>query len=660
MKTKPGAVRPSQALPIWLLQATRNNDDCTSLMSFFEELKRRNVVRVGIAYLLMGWLLLQAAGFALDLIDAPNWVIQALALLVALGLPVALFLAWAFELTPEGVKRESAIDRAQSITHKTGRKLDIAIIGFLLAVIVLMGLERWYSSSDAPSDNGAEPATVVQEAPAVLDTPEPAASKPPDKSIAVLPFADLSQAQDQQWFADGLAEEILNALVKVPDLSVTARTSSFQYRGSTLSLTEIARELGVAHILEGSVRSGGDRIRVTAQLIRADDGFHLWSETYDRDNTDMITIQEDLARNIAAVLETSMDPTALEQMAQVGTSSVEAYQAYLRGLQLEAEAFSTSMGNKKYREAYELYEAALALDPGFAEAQVRAAEYWKVELTPTRTDTGSSGLSVQEALTEFYTRIQSAIDNAKSDADRFKSLANRALVDLELREARRLYEQYLELRPNDELARSDLVNVLQMLSEHEAARKEFRHWQAKGETDQFSASSFINAAYRSMDPSEAADFGLAAMKRWPTNNTLVYQTHRTLLWAGRKAEAAKLARQYAVLVPEGSPLFDAREACAAGDRQLAEQILAGLDDYQANYYSGKWLIHNMLGNHEQEAEVLRPLEAEGVPYLLADFLGYPKFDPRPFPSIMAVLEREDINRPEPPVAPFACPPAATE
>ena len=629
-------------------------------MSFFAELKRRNVVRVGIAYVLMGWLLLQAADFALDLIDAPLWVIQALALLVALGLPVALFLAWAFELTPEGVKRESEIDRTQSITHRTGRKLDIAIIGFLLAVIVLMVLERWYFASDSPTVTSVDTAAVVQETTAIAADPEPTAHKPADKSIAILPFADLSQAQDQQWFADGLAEEILNALVKVPDLSVTARTSSFQYRGSTKSLTEIARELGVAHVLEGSIRSGGDRIRVTAQLIRADDGFHLWSETYDRDNDDVISIQEDLARTIASVLETSMDPEALEQMALAGTRSVEAYQTYLRGLQLEADAFTDSIGSDRYRQAYELYEVALAFDPGFAEAQVRAAEYWKAELTPTRTDTGSSGLSAQQALTEFYRRIQSAIDNAKSDADRIKSLANRAVVDLRLREARSLYEQYLELRPNDELARTDLVAVLQMMSEHEAAARELRHWQARGATEEYSAGAFINAAYRSMDPSEAADFGLEAMKRWPTSTTLAYQTHRTLLWAGRKAEAAQVARQFAVLDPAGSPLVSAREACAAGDRAQAEQILASVDPDRGDDHSTLWLIHHMLGNHEQATDVLRPLEKEGIPYLLADFLGYPKFDPRPFPSVMAVLEREGISRPEPPVMPFACPPAQAE
>ena len=228
-------------------------------MSFFEELKRRNVFRVGIAYVLMGWVLLQGADFAFDLIGAPNWVIQSLSVVVVIGLPIALIFAWAFEMTPEGIKRETEVDRNQSITPRTGRKLNYTIIATLAAVIVFMAFERiYFSASSAPED------TKAVEAPA--------------KSIAVLPFADLSQAQDQAWFADGLAEEILNALVRVPDLQVTARTSSFAYKGTDKPITEIATELGVEHVLEGSVRSSDDRIRVTAQLIRADDGFHLWSE----------------------------------------------------------------------------------------------------------------------------------------------------------------------------------------------------------------------------------------------------------------------------------------------------------------------------------------------------------------------------------------------
>ena len=162
------------------------------------------------------------------------------------------------------------------------------------------------------------------------------------KSIAVLPFADLSQAQDQEWFADGLTEEILNALAKTPDLLVSSRTSSFRYKGSTLDIPDIAKELGVAHVLEGSVRSSSNRIRVTAQLIRASDGFHIWSENYDRDLADMIEIQEDLALNIANALETTMDPEALAAMLNTGTRSVEAYEAYLRGLSLGQKSRSSS------------------------------------------------------------------------------------------------------------------------------------------------------------------------------------------------------------------------------------------------------------------------------------------------------------------------------
>jgi len=634
-------------------------------MSFFQELKRRNVVRVGIAYVLMGWLLLQGADFGLDLIDAPNWIIQVIALLIALGLPVALFLAWAFELTPEGVKRESEIDRSQSITRQTGRKLDFAIIGFLALVIIVMGVERMFFAGgemgSEPFSGAQDQATIVQEKgsdPISAISNSPAENPADNKSIAVLPFADLSQAQDQQWFADGLAEEILNALVKVPDLSVTARTSSFQYRGSALSIGEIAKELGVAHILEGSIRSGGDRIRVTAQLIRASDGFHLWSETYDRQNTDMISIQEDLARNIASVLETSMDPEALAQMARAGTKSVEAYQAYLRGVQLEAESFSASWGAKMLRQAFEMYSKALEYDPHFAEAHVRVAEYWKVEISPTRTDTGSSGLSYQEALQHFYNHIQLAIDNAKSGQDRIRSLAQRAMVDLRLNEARKLFEEYLQNSPNDEVVRGELVNILQVMSLHPEAGEAYEHWRVKGDTDEFTASQYINSAYRSIDASAAADFGLEAMKRWPTSPTIAYQTHRTLLWAGRFDEARQVAARYRTLQPENTWLVDVREACAAGDRKKAEALLEGMNTALPEYYSGQWLVHHMLGNYDQAAEALQPLADSGIPYQMADFLSYPKFDPTPFPALMAVLEREGIQRPEPAVEPFRCPPAA--
>jgi len=607
-------------------------------MSLFEELKRRNVFRVAIAYVLLGWAVLQGADFLLDLAGAPEWVIRALAVIGLVGLPFALFFAWAFELTPDGIKREHEVDRSQSITPRTGKKLNGVIIGLLLLVIVLMAVERLFFA-------GAGSPEV-----------EPGLAQAP-KSIAVLPFADLSQQQDQGWFADGLAEEILNALVRVPDLQVSARTSSFGYKDSSKSISEIATELGVAHVLEGSVRSAGDRIRVTAQLIRASDGFHLWSQNYDRDVADMIGIQEDLARNIATALKTSMDPKALAQMAQAGTDSVEAYQEYLRGLQGQADAF-ISQGEQALDKAYQHFERARAIDPGFFDAHVQAANYWKVELTPSRTDSGTSGAEPQQMLREFNERIGLAIDNARTDADRIRSLAERALVDLRLREARRLFEEYLERRPNDEPVRFELANVLGMLSEREALRELLQHWEAKSQTDHFSAASLVNEAYRVMDSSEAADLGLKVVARWPNSIAMLYQTHRSLLWAGRYREASELAARYAALVPGSDPLVRAREACAAGDRETAEQILEELQGETAVDISRLWITHNMLGNTSEEIEVLRPLEQSGVPFQLASFLTYTKFDPRPFPSLVAVLEREGVKRPAPVVPPFRCPPPA--
>jgi TolB-like protein len=606
-------------------------------MNFFDELKRRNVFRVGIAYVLMGWLLLQVADFAFDLIGAPNWVIQSLSVVVVIGLPIALFFAWAFEMTPEGIKREADVDRSQSITPRTGRKLDYSIIAILLVVIVSMLVERiYFSDGSGPGEPQAEEAVA--------------------KSVAVLPFVDMSQAQDQAWFADGLAEEILNALVRVPDLQVTARTSSFAFKGSEKPITEIAAELGVEHVLEGSVRSSGDRIRVTAQLIRASDGFHLWSENYDRDPDDMISIQEELALSIATALETNMDPEALAEMSQAGTRSIDAYQQYLRGLQLRQEALGVTEGSEIFEQSYEYFEKARTLDPGFAEAHVQAANYWKVELSPTRTDTGSSGLQPLEMLREYHERIGLAIQNAGNEADRVRSLADRAMLDLRLRESRRLFDQYLELRPNDETARFELFSVLSMLEEKASLREILAHWKSKGETDSYSANAYINEAYRIIDPSEAADFGLKALQRWPNTTGLIYQTHRSLVWAGRFSEASRLTARYETLVPGGNPMVRAREACAAGDRAAVETILAGIDLDRNNILSSIWLLQNMLGNTREEIESLRPLEDSGVLYSLASFLGYHKFDPRPYPALMAVLEREGVERPPPAIPPFRCPP----
>ncbi len=330
-------------------------------MSFFEELKRRNVFRVGIAYVLMGWLLLQGADFALDLVDAPNWAIQALSIAVVTGLPIALFFAWAFEMTPEGIKLESEIDRTQSITPQTGRKLDRTIILFLAVAVVLLLADKFFLTDPAPpSDASAK--TIEAKPEAGVETAGG------EKSIAVLPFVDMSPEGDQAYFADGIAEEILNVLVKTQSLKVAGRTSSFQFRGGTEDLRMIGSKLGVEHILEGSIRKARNRVRITAQLVKAQDGFHLWSDTYDRELTDIFAIQDEIARAITDALAIELDlDTADSRLATEQTGNMEAYDHYLEARALIAQRLD-------FERAIELLNEAVERDPGFAEAWAANAQ----------------------------------------------------------------------------------------------------------------------------------------------------------------------------------------------------------------------------------------------------------------------------------------------
>jgi TolB-like protein len=322
-------------------------------MSLLEELKRRNVFRVAFAYILLGWAVLQGADFLLDLAEAPGWVIKAFAIAGLVGFPFALFFAWAFELTPEGVKREKDVDRSQSVTPQTGKKLNRVIIGLLLLVIVLMAVERLFVAGEP--EPGSAPLTT--------------AAAP---SIAVLPFVNMSADPDNEYFSEGVAEEILNVLARIPELKVTARTSAFSYRDSEATITQIARELGVNHVLEGSVRKAGNQVRVTAQLIEADNDFHLWSETYDRELIDIFAIQDEIAGAIAEALKVRLLPAA-EQPNLTGTTNLQAYEVYLQGVNLWHLRTGGSL-----EQALSLFEQATGLDPGFARAHAYLALTWGI------------------------------------------------------------------------------------------------------------------------------------------------------------------------------------------------------------------------------------------------------------------------------------------
>jgi TolB-like protein len=321
------------------------------MTSVWGELKRRNVVRVGIAYVVVAWLLLQVADVVLNNIEAPVWVFQAIMLVLAIGFPLALFLAWAFEITPEGLKKEKDVDRSQSITHVTGRKLDFVIIGVLAIAVVYFVTDKFYWTDQT----GILPVG--------------------DTSIAVLPFVPLSSGEDDGYFADGLTEEILNALAQLPELQVTARTSSFFFKGQNIPVPEIATRLNVAHIVEGSVRRDGERVRITAQLIRASDDVHLWSQTYNRTLDDVFAVQQDVAESIAEILGVALDDESRRIMQIAGIGDVEAFIAYQKGLEAYAAAHERpEVTSELLAIANTHFDRALESAPGLSMARVMKAD----------------------------------------------------------------------------------------------------------------------------------------------------------------------------------------------------------------------------------------------------------------------------------------------
>ena len=322
-------------------------------MSFFQELKRRNVFRVGVAYALGGWVLLQAADFVLDVIDAPAWILQVFVLVAAIGLPVVLIFAWVYEMTPEGLKRESQIDRAASVTHQTGVKLDRVIIVFLALAVMGLLADRFLGGNNAQSAAATQNPAAAAVQPVAGHSPRPDGQR---VTLAVLPFLAMSSGPDDGYFADGLTEEILNSLAQLPELLVTSRTSAFHFKGQDLPVSEIASKLGVANVVEGSVRRSGERLRVTAQLIRASDGFHLWSENYDATAEDTISMQEDIAEKIASALNVVLDESKEAAMRRAGLRDPEAFVALQKGLELYSKAHGATNQLALLRQANKQFE----------------------------------------------------------------------------------------------------------------------------------------------------------------------------------------------------------------------------------------------------------------------------------------------------------------
>ncbi len=341
-------------------------------MSFFSELQRRNVVRVGIAYSVIAWVIAQVAEFAFENFGAPDWVIKSVIVLMLLGLPVVLIFAWVYEMTPEGLKKEKDVDRSASITPQTGRRVDRVIIAALVVALGFFVADKYLWQAQPAERDAEEPAAA-----AVAETAPAVRSGAPANSVAVLPFVAMSDGPDDEFFADGLTEEILNSLAQLPELLVTARTSAFVFKGDDLPpIPEIAERLGVKHVVEGSVRRAGERLRVTAQLIRAEDGFHLWSNNYDSTAEDTIMVQENIAERIALALDVVLDDDKREAMRRAGLRDVEAFTLYQKGIGYFNRAHGEMDIVGGLSKANEYFDQVIERVPEFADVYTRHADLY--------------------------------------------------------------------------------------------------------------------------------------------------------------------------------------------------------------------------------------------------------------------------------------------
>jgi TolB-like protein/Tfp pilus assembly protein PilF len=545
-------------------------------MNLIAELKRRNVIRVALAYLVLSWLLLQIGDVLFDALQLDDSTLTIVLVILVLGFIPVLVFAWIYELTPEGVRRDAEVDRDRSITTQTGHRLNIAIVVLLAAAVGLFAWDR-FAARDAADTT---PAAQAQSA--------GMASHGAPRSIAVLPFADMSAERDQAYFGDGIAEELLNVLAQVEGLKVAARTSSFKFRGDEHDIVEIGNALKVGAVLEGSVRKAGNKVRITAQLIDVAGGYHLWSETYDRELDNILSVQDEIATSIVDALKLE-----LELKPQAGASgrgdSGAAYDLYLRGKELAREPSKEGLVR-----AVQFYEEALAIDPDFAPALGAVASAWvwledyggipaeeafdkagpaarrALELDPTRADALTAmgflenrqydnaeaardyferALDANPAFTEAYTLYADALGELgehlralevrREAVERdplsgfLKSRLTALLVNMgRIDEAEQQLEEIFAMNPKDTYGYEELGNLRYMQGRLAEAVEayEFVHRNRPG--DPYSAANLAASYALMMDYDTAEEWIEAARARGPGNRWELEARHSVGAWRG--------------------------------------------------------------------------------------------------------------------------------
>ena len=405
-------------------------------MSLYQELKRRNVFRVAIAYLALSWLLMQVADTLFPAFGIPDWVIRFIVIMFALGFVPALILSWIYELTPEGLKHGKEVVHDTSITHPTAKRLDLFTIGLIVVALAFILADRLLLSPPHTEQSAASAKVVTD----VAQTSGPESTEPqyPPNSIAVLPFVNMSDDVANEYFSDGISDELLTQLAKISTLKVISRTSVLQYRGTTKTALQIAAELGVAALLEGGVQRYGDKVRINVKLVEARSEEYLWAETYDRDLTarNVFAIQTEIAESITGALDSVLTLEDRQQLEKTPTESLDAFYSYLHGKQRMANRRSTSL-----KQAADYFQTAVEIDPAYALAYVGLADTYML--------LGDySNLSLGEMLTLALPALQSALRLDDRLAEAYASMGAIRAKTGDYAAAEAAYKRAIDLDPN--------------------------------------------------------------------------------------------------------------------------------------------------------------------------------------------------------------------
>lgn len=576
--------------------------------TLFAELKRRNVYKVAVAYVVVAWLLIQAASILFPTFDAPPWAMKVLVALLVLCFPVALVLSWAFEITPEGIKLESEIAAKKSITRKTGRKIvgltiAVAIVAAGLLVFQMAGRDRWAHRSAEGNPEGGRPGSPPLPIPA--------------KSIAVLPFDNLSRDPDNAYFCEGVQDEILTRLAKVADLKVISRTSTQHFKSAPDNIPEIAKKLGVMHILEGSVQKASGQVRVNVQLINAMTDAHLWADTFDRNLTDIFAVETEIAKAIAEVLQAKLTGSEKTSMSNKPTENPEAYELYLKGRFFWNKRTATDLW-----KSIEFFNQAIEKDPGYALAYAGEAQAWSL-LSAYNGASPADSYPQAEAFARKALALDANCAEALVGSGSFK-----ARYQFDVRGALKDYERAIQLNPNDSTAHHWLGGDCFAATGQHA--REVAELKRALELDPLSLiiNSNLGVAYNRAGRFEEA---VAQFRKAVQMDDRFYPAHREYALAlelqGKIPEAISEYEKAAALTDDPIPLGAlGRIYGITGRKDEAQKILAQLQGLRAQRYTAAYSLALVALGLGDKTEALHWLE-ESYRERDGDSIGVIRVDP---------------------------------